>query len=101
MKFGLKEEVIQQVQRVFSHYPQIQQAILYGSRAMDTHKVGSDIDLSLKGENLDLHLLSQLDDELDELLLPYTFDISIFDDISNSDLIDHIARVGILFYSKS
>jgi len=38
--------------------------------------------------------------EIDDLLLPYTFDISIFNQISNLDPIEHINRVGLLFYSK-
>ncbi|MBU1171821.1 MAG: hypothetical protein KKD44_19885 [Proteobacteria bacterium] len=38
--------------------------------------------------------------EIDDLLLPYSFDISIFADIDNPDLIDHIKRVGMIFYEK-
>ena len=37
-------------------------------------------------------------DELEELYLPYTFDISIFKQIDNKNLIDHINRVGVVFY---
>jgi len=38
--------------------------------------------------------------DLDELLMPYTFDLSIFDDISDPDVIEHIQRVGVTFYEK-
>jgi hypothetical protein len=37
---------------------------------------------------------------LEELYLPYTFDISIFDKIDNPDLINHINRIGKIFYKK-
>jgi len=36
--------------------------------------------------------------EIDDLLLPYTFDISIFEHVKDPDLIDHIQRVGQIFY---
>ena len=39
-------------------------------------------------------------DDIDDLLLPYTFDLSIFQHISDPDVIDHIRRVGVVFYEK-
>ncbi|MBN4067435.1 nucleotidyltransferase domain-containing protein [Simkania negevensis] len=98
MLFGLTDENIKKIREVFAHYPQLKEVILYGSRAKGTFKHGSDIDLTLKGTSLDLALLSRISDELDLLLLPYTFDLSIFKQISNQNLLDHIARVGRVFY---
>lgn len=98
--YGLKEETINQIKDVISHYQQIDEVILYGSRAMGNFKRGSDIDLTFKGENLKLDILNKIDLELDDLLLPYTFDLSIFRHIDNPDLVDHINRVGKIIYSK-
>lgn len=39
-------------------------------------------------------------DELDDLLLPYKIDLSIYDTISDPDVIAHIHRVGETFYQK-
>ncbi len=100
MKFGLKKEIIEQINGIFANYPQIDQVILYGSRAKGNFKKGSDIDLTLKGNNLDLSLIHKIDLELDDLLSPYTFDISIFKQISDADMIEHINRVGVIFYNK-
>lgn len=100
MKFGLREEIIQQINDVFSKYSQIEKAVLYGSRAKGNFKNGSDIDLTLKGVGLNLSVINSLLNELDDLLLPYTFDVSIFNQISNVDLIEHIERVGKVFYAK-
>jgi predicted nucleotidyltransferase len=100
MKFGLKPEIIKQVNCIFARYPQIEKAILYGSRAKGNYKAGSDIDLSLIGQNLTLSIVYAVELEIDDLLLPYTFDISIFNQISNLDLIEHINRVGLSFYTK-
>jgi len=98
MKYGLKEQTIEQINSVFARYPEVEQVILYGSRAKGTYKNGSDIDLTLKGHSLNLRLINQISNDLDELLLPYSFDISIFSQISNADLVDHINRVGVVFY---
>ena len=38
--------------------------------------------------------------ELDELPLPYIFDIKVLNNINNADLIEHIKRVGKLIYIK-
>lgn len=99
MKFGLKEKVIEQVNSIFVKYPQVEQVMIYGSRAKGNYKKGSDIDLSLKGIDIDLSLMHTIELEIDDLLLPYTFDISIFKQISNPDLIEHINRVGLEFYN--
>lgn len=101
MKFGLKEKTIEQINRVFAKYPQIKKAILYGSRANSNFKNGSDIDLTLKGKGLNLSVVNKISIELDDLLLPYSFDISIFTKISNPDLVEHIKRVGVVFYADA
>lgn len=98
MKFGLEEKVINQIKSVFANYPQIEKVLIYGSRAKGNYKKGSDIDLTLKGKNIDLSLMQTVELEIDDLLLPYTFDISIYDQISNQDVIARIERVGLEFY---
>lgn len=101
-RFGLQESVIQQICAVLAKYPQVQKAVLYGSRAKGTYKNGSDIDLTLVGgEDLSLHVLYRIADELDDLLLPYTFDLSIFSHISDPDVVEHIRRVGVTFYERA
>lgn len=100
-RFGLKEATIEKIITVFSQYPNIQKVLLYGSRAKGNYRNGSDIDLTLIGENISYVQLSKIDIQIDDLLLPYCFDISIFKDIENLDLIDHINRVGLIFYEKS
>ena len=102
MKYGLSQSTIQKICAVLSRYPQVEKAILYGSRAKGTYKNGSDIDLTLRGgAELSLNVIYKILHDLDELLLPYTIDLSIFDDIGDPDVIEHIQRVGITFYDKS
>lgn len=101
MKYGLKPGVIKQINGIFTAHPEVEQAILYGSRAKGVHRDGSDIDLCLKGDRLGLPLLLKIENELDDLLLPYKIDLSIFHALDNPELIDHIKRVGVAFYSKA
>jgi predicted nucleotidyltransferase len=102
LRFGLKETTIDQICSVLARYPQVEKAVLYGSRAKGNYRNGSDIDLTLLGgKDLTLQVLYKLMDELDDLLLPYIIDLSIFRYINDPDVIAHIQRVGITFYPKT
>ena len=102
LRFGLKEATIQKIGAVLAHYPPVEKAVLYGSRAKGNYKNGSDIDLTLcGGADLTLNVLYRISDELDDLLLPYTIDLSILSQINDPDVIEHIRRVGMTFYEKA
>jgi predicted nucleotidyltransferase len=101
MKFGLKQNTIENINSIFVTHPEVQQAILYGSRAKGNHKHNSDIDITLKGEEINLDVLNQISLEIDDILMPYMVDLSIFSHIKNDELIDHIKRVGKVFYDKT
>jgi predicted nucleotidyltransferase len=98
MNHGLTKETVEKIVNVFAQFPQIEKAVLYGSRAKGNFKTGSDIDLTLYGNHLSQHLLGDIAETLDDLLLPYTIDLSIFDNINHLALREHIERVGIVFY---
>ena len=100
MKFGLSEKTIQKINSIFATHPQVEKAVIFGSRAKGNYKNGSDIDLTLHGRELTAKLLRKIEVELDDLLLPYKIDISIFDQISNPEFVGHILRVGLVFYEK-
>ena len=84
----------------FAKHSELEKVVLYGSRTNGNFKPESDIDLTLFGENLTLTIQQRIESELDDLLLPNKFDISIHNKISNQDLLEHIKRVGKLIYSK-
>lgn len=100
MPYGLKSDVIAQINGILATHPEIEQAILYGSRAMGNFRDGSDIDLCLQGETLTLTELLKIENELDDLLLPHKIDLSLFHNLDNPDLINHIRRVGVIFYGS-
>jgi type I restriction enzyme S subunit len=95
---GLTKADIQKINSVFAAHTNIKKIILYGSRAMGTYKPYSDIDLTLVGKQISLTQLNEIENQLDELYLPYKMDLTIFDQIENLDFLDHIKRVGKEFY---
>jgi type I restriction enzyme S subunit len=101
MKYGLSAKTRSSVEAVFLKHPKIEKVILYGSRAKGTHHEGSDIDLTLVGDDLELTDLYAVDEDLDELNLPYTIDLSLYGQIDSEGLIGHIERRGEVFYQKA
>lgn len=98
-KLGFKEGDLEIIIAVLKKYPQIEQAIIFGSRAKGTYKPGSDVDIVLKGNVQDI--TSEISFSLNEVgLLPYKFNVLDYNSISNQNLIDHINKVGIVFYEK-
>ena len=101
MRYGLPETTIQEICGVLAKFPSVAKAVLYGSRAKGNFKNGSDIDLTLLGgPDLNLQVLSRIMDAVDNLPLPYTFDLSILSNIKDEDFLDHIKRVGVIFYER-
>mgnify|MGYP002778225585 CR=1 FL=1 len=101
MHYGLSESQFNQIIKVFAKHKEIDEVILYGSRAKGTDKPYSDIDITIKGDNINFSLQQKIEIELDDLLLPYKFDVSLFNTIDNADLLEHIKRVGKTIYRKS
>jgi predicted nucleotidyltransferase len=101
MKYGLTEDIISKIQSVLASFDEIEEAVIYGSRAKGNYKPASDIDLTLKGEKITLTSLANISYALDNLLLPYTFDLSVYSDLKQEDILDHIYRVGQVFYQKN
>ena len=98
---GLPAAAVAKIQAILATFPAIEQATLYGSRALGRHRPGSDMDLTLPGDGLDARTLARLDGALDDLLLPLRFDLSVQASLQSPELIEHIQRVGQLFYRRS
>lgn len=100
-RFGLTETDIQKICGVFAGHPEIEQALIFGSRAKGNYTAGSDIDLTLRGgAGLTQEVLYRVIHELDELLLPYSIDLSLFSTLRDPDFIEHIQRVGVVLYES-
>lgn len=98
--YGFKEGEINQLASLFRKNTKIEKVVLFGSRALGNHKIGSDVDLSLFGNELNLNDILDLSIEIDTLSLPYKFDVVIFNRIEEKQLKDHIERVGIVLFER-
>ena len=98
---GLTAEDSSLIILAISGCKEVEQAILYGSRANGNYKTGSDIDITLARSNLNLHILNDLTAKCAELPIPYTFDISILHQINSKNLPDPISRMGISLYTRN
>lgn len=100
MKYGLDEKNMERLNSVFKEFSEIDEIILYGSRAKGNFRKGSDIDIALKGKKINHSILNKISLKLDDLYLPYILDLNLYHKINNIDLINHINRVGISIYKN-
>ncbi len=92
---GLTQKELEILKSVFQKFDEINEVILFGSRALGTHKKSSDIDLAIKGK-VNINTLSKLKYTLEEdTILPYFFDVVIYDNIKNIELKNHIDEFGV------
>ena len=96
---GLPSHVIEALTHVFKNYPLIKQVILYGSRAKGNYHMGSDIDLCIIAPSLGITQLLEIENKIDDLLLPWTIDLTLQHTIDNQDLLEHIKGKGIPLYN--
>ena len=100
-EFGLPPTTLSTIRAILADVPAVKKAVIYGSRAKGTHRPGSDIDLTLFGDDLDLDSLGQIAGRLEESPIPYQVDLSVFRLIEHPGLREHIERVGQVFYEVS
>ena len=94
MTGGLSDKHWQQILKVITKHPNIHEIILYGSRAMGNFREGSDIDLALKGDNITSKQLTQIGLDYENLYFPWRLDMTLYEEITNDQLREHINRVG-------
>lgn len=95
MKDGLKDKYRQAIIEILSANPHLEQAVLFGSRAMQTFTSTSDVDIALFGSALTLDDVSKLAEEIDELSMPQRVDLLLHHHIKNIKLLEHIERHGV------
>ncbi len=98
-KYGLTDSDQKQMNDIFFKFKAIQKVVLFGSRAMNTFKKGSDVDLVLSFEGKDI--ISLVKDALEEeTTIPYFFDVLDEKSIQSEELKEHIRHHGIVLYKK-
>jgi len=97
--FGLTEHEQELIRGVLRQHPEIIGAKIFGSRAKGTSQSNSDIDLTLEGK-IPSRLAAEISETLDDLPLPYLFDVTAYGEIEQRTLKEHIDRVGQVFYER-
>lgn len=96
--YGLTTTLIRQFNDVFSRYPQLETVVIFGSRATERYRPGSDIDLAIIIQPEGELNLNQIASELDDLNTPYMVDLVDIRQVSNDALLEHIRDFGKPFY---
>lgn len=99
-EFGLDERALRLIREVIERHPRIREARVFGSRAKGNYRPESDVDIAIFGE-VDSVLASLVAGELDELPLPYRFDVQAYNAIQHSPLREHIDRVGSTLFARA
>lgn len=97
---GLSDKELSILREVFAKFNAIEEVVLFGSRARGTHQKASDVDLAIKGKNIDLDTLAKLTYTLEEETnLPYFFDVVMYDKIKDDALKRAIDEGGEKIYT--
>ena len=101
VSFGLQQLQRDGIINILSSNLKVKELLLFGSRAKGNFRQASDVDIAIKGDDLTLNDLLDLSNSLDSLWLPFKIDLVNYSRISESDLIDHIDRVGKTLYKRN
>ena len=99
-RFGLKESEQDLIRGMLRRYPEVSEAKIFGSRAKGNARSNSDVDLVLWGA-LSLSAIAAIAGELEELPLPYLFDVQAYEAIRHRPLREHIDRAAQPFYKRA
>ena len=95
MNFGITPRSLELLCKTLALYPEVEQAVVFGSRAKGNYKQGSDVDIAIKGKGCSNNTALTISAELNEKQpIPYFFDVVNYNAISSTDLKAHIDRVG-------
>lgn len=100
MNAGIPQTQLDQIKSLFAENQNIDEVLLFGSRAKGTQREGSDIDLAIKGKKINFTELTKIEMAYEKLYLPWKLNLVIYTTITNQELKDHIDRMGLCIYSK-
>ena len=101
MHYGLTEAQLQTIIAYLSCYPEIEEAVLFGSRALGSYKKASDVDIAIKGPQVTIFTAAALKSKLeDETVIPYFFDIVPYPKVTHPEFLQHIDSYGISIYKQ-
>jgi len=100
MKFGIEQHIIDKLIAIFEQHSKVDKALVFGSRAKGNYRPDSDIDIAIKGPDLNTDDIIAMSVAFEEKGITHKIDLINYDKINEPDLKDHIDRVGIELYSR-
>jgi len=100
MNDGLKDKYRRTLIDILAANPHVECVVLFGSRAMGTHRPESDIDLALYGNELTLDDLAKLKARIEETSIPQQVDLVLVKDVDNRALLAHIEKQGVKWFRR-
>lgn len=97
---GLLADEWLRLAKVFDQHSDISRVWLYGSRAKGSHRGGSDIDLALDGQDLDLVCLADIMVDIEELALPVPVDLVARERLPANSLRTNIESHGHVIWER-
>ena len=101
MKYGISDVQLKEIIEFIKEYPEVEKAVIFGSRALDTYKEASDVDIALKGEKVTHSLAAKMKFNIEEdTYLPFFFDFVAYPTLTNKALKEQIDTKGIVIYRR-
>ena len=93
-RFGLEQNILDKIIAVLRDHPNIERAVIYGSRALGTFKPQSDIDLAVFASRMDVGEFARLRFEINELPIVFKMDVVHVEGLENESLRAKIVAQG-------
>lgn len=98
---GLKSSHLRELRRIFNHYPEVKEVLIFGSRATGRYHDRSDIDLAIRNSIIDRKILGRIRSDFDESDIPYTVDLLVLEQVQDQGLKNEIMKEGKIIYSRN
>ena len=100
--FGIYNQSFSLILQTIKDFPNIEKAVIFGSRAMGNYKKGSDIDIAIFGDNINDQIKTRLSSLLNqELPIPYFIDVADYNSISSENFKKHIDTEGVVIFRRN
>lgn len=97
--FGFTVAIKEKILAILRKHATIEKVVIFGSRARNTYKIGSDVDLAI-WQTANNETIAKIKADFEESSLPYFFDVLDYRAITNEKLKQEINRDGKIFYIK-